>query len=203
VDDLIGQFVGLLKELGLYQDCLISVTGFHGLPLGERSGVPSRFLGLHEELVHLPLVLKLPGSQSAGRRVHHLTQIENWFMMLAEVFEIENCYPGPAHYSLYGLAQGQGRRLNEYLVTEATAFLHSGPREVAVRTPDWYLILPISEWRGRPVQLYRKPEDRWEMNNVIREHADVADHLELTWHRHRHKGEAAKNRRKNELLPLE
>ena len=35
----------------------------------------------------------------------------------------------------------------------------------------------------RPPELYRKPEDRWDQNNVIERHPEVADHLELTLRR--------------------
>jgi hypothetical protein len=193
VDDLIGQFLNLLKELELDQECLISVTSFEGQPLGERSTVAARDWGLHEELIHLPLILRLPQSQGGGRRVHQLTQFPNWCAMLAEAFDLKDCWPGdPDRYSLLSLARGHGKRLNEYLIIEASSlviaaseFPEPNPREIAVRTPDWFLILPCRGWQQRPAQLYRKPEDRWEMNNVIKEHPDVADHLELTWHRHR------------------
>ncbi|HZW32165.1 MAG TPA: sulfatase, partial [Isosphaeraceae bacterium] len=35
----------------------------------------------------------------------------------------------------------------------------------------------------RSPELYRKPEDRWDQNNVIDQHPEVADHLELTLRR--------------------
>ena len=35
----------------------------------------------------------------------------------------------------------------------------------------------------RPPELYRKPEDRWDQNNVVGQHSEVAEHLELTLRR--------------------
>jgi arylsulfatase A-like enzyme len=192
VDDLLGQFLTLLKELGIDQECLISVTSFRGQSLGERSSVPRRSQGLYEERIHLPLILRFPGSVGAGRRIHHLTQPVDWFATLAEAFDIkEDLWPrqiprhsplrfGP-HHSLWRFSQGHGGRPREYVMIEGSP--GHKLQEVAVRTPGWYWIMPRGGALG-PVQLYRKPEDRWDMNNVLKEHPDVADHLELTWYRY-------------------
>lgn len=181
VDDLVGQFLNLLKELGLEQECLLAVSSPHGQPLGERGGAMGRRQGLHEELIHLPLIIRFPQLQGAGRRVHSLTQTTDWSATLFDLFGGDpDCLDSQAR-SLTRFAQGQGGRGREYAVTEASVDL---PWEASLRTLDWCLILPQSPDNPRPVQLYRKPEDRWEMNNVAKEHPDVADHLELTLRRH-------------------
>jgi len=180
-DDLVGQFLTLLRELELDQETLICVTSPCGQSLGERGGAPGRRRGLHEEQVHLPLILRFPRGGGAGQRVHHLTQPADWSVTLLESFGDEN--PGridPLARSLTRYINGQGGRIREYAVSEATLDL---PWEASLRTADWSLILPLAADNPRPVQLYRKPEDRWEMNNVAKEHPDVADHLELTLRR--------------------
>jgi hypothetical protein len=58
--------------------------------------------------------------------------------------------------------------------------------EFAIRTHLWHLILPVEvdpDDPPRRVELYRKPEDRWDQNNVADQHAEVAEHLELTLRR--------------------
>lgn len=63
-----------LKQAGLYDNTLIVVTSDHGEALGERS-----FLGhsssVHQELVHVPLLVKYPGSTSpsAGQPIETIT----------------------------------------------------------------------------------------------------------------------------------
>jgi hypothetical protein len=55
--------------------------------------------------------------------------------------------------------------------------------EWALRTPQWAFLLPLQSEPGdppRPTQLYVKPDDRWEVNNVIQHHFELADHLEQT-----------------------
>jgi hypothetical protein len=51
----------------------------------------------------------------------------------------------------------------------------------------------------RSPELYRKPEDRWDQNDVAAENPDVADHLELTLRRF---VEAVKRDSVDELPPL-
>jgi hypothetical protein len=53
--------------------------------------------------------------------------------------------------------------------------------QLALRTPEWAFLLPVAEGPagppGRP-QLYVKPDDRWEVNDVLQHHLDLAEHLE-------------------------
>jgi hypothetical protein len=58
--------------------------------------------------------------------------------------------------------------------------------EFAIRTHLWHLIVPIEpdpEDPPRYPELYRKPEDRWDQNNVAPQYAEVVEHLELTLRR--------------------
>ncbi len=57
--------------------------------------------------------------------------------------------------------------------------------EFAIRTHLWHLIVPVETDpdEPRPAELYRKPEDRWDQNNVIEQHPEVAEHLELALRR--------------------
>jgi len=64
-DHHIGRVLDELERRGLYDDTLIVVTADHGEALAER---PERWIGhtitLHQEVVHVPLVIKLPGSRA-------------------------------------------------------------------------------------------------------------------------------------------
>ena len=58
--------------------------------------------------------------------------------------------------------------------------------EFAIRTHLWHLVVPVVESdpeEPRSAELFRKPEDRWDQNNVIEQHPEVAEHLELALHR--------------------
>ena len=67
--------------------------------------------------------------------------------------------------------------------------------ETALRTPAWYFRRSAAE-----VDLYVKPDDRWEMNNVVQRCPQVADAMQQALD---HFEEAAKSGRLNDLRPLE
>lgn len=72
LDDELSVFFARLRELGIYDDALIIVTSDHGEEFREHG----RFLHsqVYEESVTVPLMIKLPGSQFAGRRVEGLVE---------------------------------------------------------------------------------------------------------------------------------
>lgn len=181
LDDLFGQFIALLQELKLEDDCLIVVSSPAGQPLGERGAISGRLIGPYEERVHLPLLVRFPGQAGAGRRVQHLTQHADLLATLADAFNISLEQKVPAQ-SLLTVPQASTGRLREYAITlvnqtDGTAW------EASMRTLDWNLLVPLHPHNSCPLQLYRKPEDRWDMTDVLSQHADVADHLELSLRR--------------------
>ncbi len=67
-DNEIGRLISALKRLRLYDDTLVVVTADHGEEFGEH-GFTRHGHSLFEALLHVPLVVKLPGSRSRGTRV--------------------------------------------------------------------------------------------------------------------------------------
>lgn len=177
VDDLLGQFMTLLRELELQDQTLLIVTSDVGLPLGEHGLVGDGRPWLHEELVHLPLIIRMPGAQGAGRRVQQLTQPLDLPATLADWLRFDwnpACGQG---LSWLPILEGKRTKLRDYVCSR----LRRGAlEEWSIRTHHWRLILPKdTEENTRVRQLYLKPDDRWEVNNVAAQHPDVADHLEL------------------------
>jgi arylsulfatase A-like enzyme len=62
-DHVFGRFVDALGELGLADHTLVVFTADHGEPLGQR-GQLFHGTSLHEELVHVPLVMLFPGGRA-------------------------------------------------------------------------------------------------------------------------------------------
>lgn len=65
-DRAFGVLLESLKSRGLYDDSLIVFTSDHGEALGER-GVIGHVVHLHDELLHVPLMIKLPRGHAAAR----------------------------------------------------------------------------------------------------------------------------------------
>src|ERR1019366_5402924 len=66
--------LGVVLDRLRAQETLICVTARSGLPLGEHGVIGAPRPRLHDELVHVPLLMRLPGGAEAGQRIAALTQ---------------------------------------------------------------------------------------------------------------------------------
>lgn len=175
LDAVVGELCDTLRQRQLLDELLLIITSDHGLPLGEHAPSAS---GLHEERVHLPLLIRLPGGAEAGRHVSALTQSVDLIVTLLDVFGLPLA---DGHgKSLLPLARGGAEMIRPYVCSG----LRSGSGlDYALRTHDWAFLLPVlSPESGSPrgPQLYVKPDDRWEVNNVVQHHLDLAEQMEAT-----------------------
>jgi arylsulfatase A-like enzyme len=168
-----------LEERGRLDELLLLVTADRGLALGEHGIVGEHRPWLHDELIHLPLIVCLPGAAEAGRRIPALSQSVDLVPTLLNAFglPIPPCVHG---HSLLPLMRGAVKEVRPY----ACAGLQIGEAmEWALRTPEWGYLNPVrcpAEDTPRLSQLYVKPDDRWEVNNVIQHHLELADHFQQT-----------------------
>jgi len=71
-DAQLGRFVARLRELDLYENAVIVVTSDHGEEFLDHGASPARRVGAHghalfEELLHVPMVMKLAGGEPPQR----------------------------------------------------------------------------------------------------------------------------------------
>lgn len=66
-DAVVGEFLGQLKREGIYDRAIILLVSDHGEGLGDH-GEQEHGILLYREVLHVPLLLKLPGSRDGGRR---------------------------------------------------------------------------------------------------------------------------------------
>jgi hypothetical protein len=172
----VGKILAEVEQRGLLEDLLILITTDAGQKLGETTIRSESHLCLHEELIHIPLILRLPGKAQAGRRISALTQSVDVLPTLFEAFGV----PLPAVHgqSLLPLARGEGTAIREYA---CAGLRRSDGVEWALRTPQAAYLLSVSSSSSEfPVdaELYIKPDDRWEVNNVCQHHLELAERLE-------------------------
>jgi arylsulfatase A-like enzyme len=176
VDAQLGMIIDQVRHLNLREDMLVCLTASQGLPLGEHGAIGYVRPWLHEELVHLPLLMRLPRGERPGLRVDGLTQPVDLFTTFLEFLAIT---PPPSHSrSLWPLIRDE--------VNQIRLHAYSGIRsdfavEWALRSRDWALVLPVAscpEDSSRQGQLYAKPEDRWEVNDVRQHHLELAEDME-------------------------
>jgi arylsulfatase A-like enzyme/Flp pilus assembly protein TadD len=67
-DYCVGQVLEKLRQLGLYDDTLIAITGDHGEMLGEHGELNHGFF-IYEGALRVPLVMRVPRAPAASRQV--------------------------------------------------------------------------------------------------------------------------------------
>jgi choline-sulfatase len=95
-DAAVGKLVAALQADKLYEDSLIVIAADHGQSLGAH-GEDSHGIFLYDETAHVPLLVKLPQNQSAGKRVR----------ARASLIDIAPTLLGVAGVAIQSLMQGQ------------------------------------------------------------------------------------------------
>jgi arylsulfatase A-like enzyme len=174
LDRELGRLLDTLRRLGRLDDTLVLFTADQGEPLGEH-GIVRRFRPwLYDELVHTPLIIRMPGARFGGGR--HQALVQSVDILPTILAALGAPVPDNLHgHDLLPLVRGEQTKVRDY------ACMGMDAEEFAIRTHHWHLILPIEvdPEEPRAIELYRKPEDRWDQNDVAEQHPDVADHLEL------------------------
>lgn len=152
----VGRIVELLQAKGWDQSASWVFTSDFGYPLGHHGLLGPHRPWLHEEFVHLPLIVRRPRGAGAGERVWAFTQPEDVSQLSREAA------PG-------------AKRTHVISVAEV-----AGHREAALRTDTHAFILPLTtpDDEPRQPQLYEKPNDRWELNDVRQPNLVLADEME-------------------------
>ncbi len=174
VDDAIGQMVARLRDLGLYDRVMIVVTSDHGEQLGEHNGLFFNAHGhtLYDDLIHVPLIVKLPGQRHAGVAVSGIVRHIDVMPTILDVAGVQG--PPMRGVSLRPFWEGHGSSL--VAISEAM----NGPyEEKALRTETAKYIIRMNEaWvsrHGRAV-LPEHP-DRRELYDLVADPGETANRL--------------------------
>jgi choline-sulfatase len=95
-DSAVGTFLAQLRERGLYNGTVIAVMADHGEALGDH-GEDTHGIFLYDETIHVPLVIKLPGAdsaenssakRSAGRLIENRVELVDVLPTILQAVEI-------------------------------------------------------------------------------------------------------------------
>lgn len=149
-DEQSSKLLEAITQYGLDQSALLILTATSGLPLGEHGVIGTADSRLHEELVHLPLIVRFPDRRLSGYRVAGYTT------------------PDDLNGELEAIILGT-RSTRESVESRSE-------NEVSIRTPDSCLILPLGD-NPNPPLLYERPDDRFEVNNLAERQSDRVEEL--------------------------
>lgn len=140
-DQCLEAFLATLPLIWPATPPALLLLGTRGFALGEHGTLGQG--GLYSEQLHTPLLVRLPDQSQGLARSHSLVQPHQLSEMLGQLASGEFVQPTDG-----GLAVSQ-----------------CGGR-VALRTHDWLAVeLPPSD-SSHPWELYVKPDDQWEANDV-------------------------------------
>ena len=195
----VGVLLNIIKELGIDDNTLIMHTTDHGEPFGEHGYIRKARPRNYEELIHIPWIIRHPEGIGAGKEVDALVQTVDLTPTILEALGIrsdkltltftepdqssksDNIFPQDlptrqerqilSGCNLIPLLEGKAEHVRDI------AFGGHYNREWYARNKKWTYLLPIDG--SRPPELYHRPDDVLEQNNVINEHPDIAAGLEL------------------------
>ncbi len=152
----LGRIFDVLQAEGWDESASWVFTSDFGYPLGHHAILGPHRPWLHEEFVHIPLIVRRPGAEGAGERVWAFTQPQDVLTVSRE-----QTVSAPRTHAM-------------------TVCEIAGHREAALRTDTHALLLPLATPNDEPrdPKLYEKPNDRWELNDVRQPNLGLADELE-------------------------
>jgi arylsulfatase len=159
----------LLREAGVFENTLFIITSDHGEAFGEHGWV-THGAPWHEEVTHIPLVMRFPSGGAAGQRVTGLTESVDLLPTIFELFQIPYPETEVQGRSLLPLITGAADEIREYAFTRASG---DGSKYV-VRGRRYSLLLwGNREWRA----LYDLEVDPEQRENIIEEDPERAAEL--------------------------
>jgi arylsulfatase len=104
-DEHIGSVVDVLKERGIWDETLFIIVADHGEEFGEHGGW-LHDQSAYEELTHVPLIMRFPHGQFAGRRIGTAVSLIDVVPTIADYLEEPTLAEGAQGRSLLPLIRG-------------------------------------------------------------------------------------------------
>ncbi len=165
IDDELGRLLEALARDGRLERTIVAVTADHGEEFWDHG----RFFhgqSLYEELLHVPLIVRLPGRRRAGTVVRDPVSLLSLAPSLVAWAGLEP--PASFQSAPFGEAGASGSGLI------ATATQPQFPTRFAIRQGRWKLIESVDEGRR---ELFDLGSDATERRDLSSERPDLAERL--------------------------
>jgi arylsulfatase A-like enzyme len=172
VDHWFGKILDTIGELGLAGNTVVVFLADHGALLGEQGQFVKGPERLRKQVAHIPLLIRTPGSELAGRKAPGFAQIPD---VAPTILGRLNLKP-PARFTgedLWPYVSGQRTNARDHIVT-AYSWIAS------VRTQEWNYsaVWNREKYQGEyKPQLYDLRKDPEELHTVAGEHPSVVKAL--------------------------
>ena len=166
LDACLAALVAQFEQMASRERTLLLLVSPRGFPLGEHRYVGASEMPPHAELVHIPWIVRFPDGQGASDRSSAIVQpcdlgptILDWFGLPTALL------PSTPGQSVLPISRGEVEAIRDRALVVAGQWR-------AIRAPAWFLIEErsasgaVSSDAATRTQLYAKPDDRWELNDV-------------------------------------
>ncbi len=168
VDEIVGSLFAGLRRLDLYDPSLIILLSDHGEALGDH-GEADHGVFLYREVMHVPLVIKLPGQKSGGRRVQAPVQLIDIVPTVMDWAGLPQDMQRKGT-SLVPALRGEGVPTDRQIYAESLyGRLHFGWKELfSLTTPQYSFVLAPRQ------ELYDIRQDPGQLRNLLAPGTPVA-----------------------------
>jgi hypothetical protein len=158
LDACLGAFYDLFLQSQWAATTQLTFTSSRGFPLGEHHRIGRCDEALYNETVQVPWLMRFPDGFGKLARSQALVQPADLPGTLLDWLDVDRAALSWSHASsLLGIAGGDDEALRDCV-------LLNSQQDRAIRTPAWLLRQPT----GGAAELYAKPGDRWEVNEVAK-----------------------------------
>ncbi len=164
VDDNLGRLIRELKKNQLYDESLVILLSDHGEEFWEHNGFEHGHT-LYQELLHIPLIIKLPRFLIEGNQVHEISTMVSTQSLLPTVLDLcivdfdQNQYP---HTSLMLFFERAAEKYRERPIY-STTLLYDEDRESVIWNGNKYIRFLYSDQQ----ELYDLNRDPKEKRSLI------------------------------------
>jgi arylsulfatase A-like enzyme len=166
LDSCLEAFLEFLKDLKADESLLLALTSSRGFPLGEHRRVGPCGEALYGELAQMALMLRFPDGTGAAARSQTLVEPADLWATFSELWQNHPAPASPTAASLIPVVRQDAPAPRDRLCIAGSG------AERAIRTPAWYLRAASES------ELYAKPDDRWEVNNVSNRCLEIVECLQ-------------------------
>jgi arylsulfatase A-like enzyme len=153
MDDALGVLVETLRRKDLYDETMIVFTSDHGEEFGEHGVVGWHSHSLYDELLRVPLIIKMPRARSAGTRVDSQVRSIDIAPTVLSTLELSI----PEDFEGVALADLVGDPDPVELETVSRMDRAPGRDISSFRTHDWKL------YRKSLFDLGEDPQEQWDL----------------------------------------
>jgi len=160
IDEQVGRVLAALSQTGLDENTIVIFTTDHGDMVAAHGMVWKWDHCGYEELLHIPLIMRVPGLTCPGSTISALTSNIDILPTLLELAEVDQP-PGIQGRSMLPLLSGEQNSFRQHV------FCDSSDMNITTYDGRWKYVL---NWNPRDIdELYDLGSDPGEMNNLANE----------------------------------